>query len=146
MILIPFSLEKSIFVSDSVPPLSHLMSCTPTPNLISIFLSSGHYLKKSSKPNAICDFVTNSFLWWVTPTSNPQSGGLPLISCPLLLIQYFCSYPPHMDAISSIHNLRAHHAVLVRDTLNMEVKNCEACSFIVSHICTAAWQAWHWMC
>jgi len=39
-------------------------------------------------------------------------GGLPLIGCSQLLIQYICSYPPYMEAISSIHNPRKHHAVV----------------------------------
>jgi len=25
---------------------------------------------------------------------NPQAGGPPLVGCPLLLIQFICSYPP----------------------------------------------------
>jgi len=43
---------------------------------------------------------------------NIQAGGLPLIGCLLLLIQYICSYPPYLEAISSIHNLRMWHAIV----------------------------------
>ena len=39
---------------------------------------------------------------------NPQVGGLPLLSYPCLLIQYTHSYPPYLQAVSSIHNVRAH--------------------------------------
>ena len=30
----------------------------------------------------------------VSTLSNPQAGGPPLVSCPRLLIQFICSYPP----------------------------------------------------
>jgi hypothetical protein len=51
---------------------------------------------------------------------NPQAGGPPLVGCPLLLIQYICSYPPYMEAVSSIRNLSTRHAVVTRDPPNME--------------------------
>jgi hypothetical protein len=34
--------------------------------------------------------------------TNPQAGGPPFVSCPQLLIQYIRSYPPNLEAISSI--------------------------------------------
>jgi hypothetical protein len=49
----------------------------------------------------------------VSPTPNPQAGGLPLVSCPRLLIQYIRSYPPYLEAVSSIRNLSTPHAVIV---------------------------------
>jgi hypothetical protein len=51
---------------------------------------------------------------------NPQAGGPLLVSCSRLLIQYIGSYPPYLEAISSIRNLRARHAVVTRDPPNME--------------------------
>ena len=42
----------------------------------------------------------NFSLWGVVNTSpNPQTGGPPLASRPLLLIQYIRSYPPNLEAI-----------------------------------------------
>jgi hypothetical protein len=35
-------------------------------------------------------------------------------------MQYIHSYPPYLEAFSSIRNLRMHHAVVTRDPLNME--------------------------
>jgi hypothetical protein len=46
--------------------------------------------------------------------SNPQSGGPPIFSYPRLLIQYIRSYPPYLEAVSSIRNLRTRHAVVTR--------------------------------
>jgi hypothetical protein len=37
-------------------------------------------------------------------------------SCPRLLIQYIRSYPPYLEAVSSIRKLRTRHAVVTRDT------------------------------
>jgi hypothetical protein len=63
------------------------------------------------------------FLSWgvVSPPPNLQAGGPPLVGCPRLLIQYIHSYPPYLEAFSSIRNLRTCHAVVTRDPLNMEV-------------------------
>ncbi|KAJ4427260.1 hypothetical protein ANN_24878 [Periplaneta americana] len=47
------------------------------------------------------------------PSPNPQAGGPPLIGCPRLLIQYIRSYPPYLEAVSSIRNLRTRHAVVI---------------------------------
>jgi hypothetical protein len=48
------------------------------------------------------------FLRWevVSPTPNFQTGGPSLVGCPRLLIQYICSYPPYLEGVSSIRNLR----------------------------------------
>jgi hypothetical protein len=51
----------------------------------------------------------------VSPTPNPQAGGQPLVGCPRLLIQYIRSYPPYLEAISSICNLKTRHAVVTRE-------------------------------
>jgi len=47
-----------------------------------------------------------------SPLPNSQTGGPHLVSCLWLLIQCICNYPPYLEAISSIHNLRMHHAVV----------------------------------
>jgi hypothetical protein len=48
------------------------------------------------------------FLRWgvVSPTPNPPAGGPPFVGCPRLLIQYIRNYPPYLEAVSAIHNLR----------------------------------------
>jgi hypothetical protein len=55
----------------------------------------------------------------VSPTLNHQAGEPPLVGCPRLLIQYIRSYPPYLEAVISIHNLRTSHAVVTRDPPNM---------------------------
>jgi hypothetical protein len=62
-------------------------------------------------------FVTMCCLRWgvVSPTSNPQAGGPPLVGCPWLHIQYIRSYLPYPEAVSFIRNLRTRHAVVTRD-------------------------------
>jgi hypothetical protein len=45
----------------------------------------------------------------------PQAGGPPLVGCPQLLIQYIRSYPPYLEAVSSIRNLRTRHAMVTSD-------------------------------
>jgi hypothetical protein len=62
-------------------------------------------------------FVTSLFLRWgvVSPTPNPQAGGPLLVGCPRLLIEHIRSYPPYLEGVSSIRNLRTRHAVATRD-------------------------------
>jgi hypothetical protein len=58
--------------------------------------------------------------WWVViPPPNPQAGGPPPVGSPRLLIQYIRRYPPYLEAVSSIRNLRTRHAVVTGDPLNM---------------------------
>jgi hypothetical protein len=56
----------------------------------------------------------------VSPTPNPQAGGLPLVCCPRLLIQYSHSYPPDLKAVSSIRNLWTRNAVVTRGPHNID--------------------------
>jgi hypothetical protein len=67
-------------------------------------------------------FVTSLFFRWgvVSPTPNPQAGGSPLVGSPRLLIQYIRSYPPYLEGVSSIRNVRTRHAVVTRDPPNMD--------------------------
>jgi hypothetical protein len=74
----------------------------------------------------LCDTFCNrlDFLrcWVVSYPPNPQAGGPPPVGCPRLLIQYIRSYPPYLEAVSSIHNLRTRHAVVTGDPLNTELQ------------------------
>jgi hypothetical protein len=93
------------------------------PNLMSFFLSLGRLSKESVEVRGpLWHFVTSLFLWRgvVSPTPNLQAGGLPLVNCPWLFIQYICSYPPYLEAIPSIRNVRTRHAVVTKDPLNMD--------------------------
>jgi hypothetical protein len=38
------------------------------------------------------------------------------------LFNIFPSYPPYLEAVSSIHNTKTHHAVVTRDPLNMDLR------------------------
>jgi len=51
--------------------------------------------------------------------STPQAGGPAVVGCPRLFIQYIHSYPPYLEAVSSIHNLRTRCVMVTRDPLNM---------------------------
>jgi hypothetical protein len=63
--------------------------------------------------------VTSLFLRWVvSPTPNRQAQGPPLVGFPRMLIQYLRSYPPYLEAVSSIRNLRTRHVVVTRDPPN----------------------------
>jgi hypothetical protein len=48
---------------------------------------------------------------------NPKAEGPPFVGCPQLLIPYIYTYPPYLEAVSSIYNLRRRHAVVTRDPL-----------------------------
>jgi hypothetical protein len=47
---------------------------------------------------------------------SPKAGEPPLVSCPRLFIQYIRTYPPYLEAVSSIRNLRTRHSAVTRDT------------------------------
>jgi len=50
------------------------------------------------------------------PTPN---GGPPLVGSPWLLIQYIHSYSSYVEAVSSICNLRMHHAIVTENHINI---------------------------
>jgi hypothetical protein len=50
------------------------------------------------------------------PLAQSPPRGLPIISYPRLLIQHIRSYPPYLEAVSSIRNPRTRH-VVVSDNL-----------------------------
>jgi hypothetical protein len=55
----------------------------------------------------------------LAPRPTLKARGPPLVGWLRLLIQYNCSYPPYLDGVSSIRNLRTSHAVVTRDPQNM---------------------------
>jgi hypothetical protein len=70
------------------------------------------YPKTQSRSEALCHTLEEAyFLWWglVSPMTNLQSEGPPLVGHSWLLIQYICSYPPYPQAVSYICNLRTCH-------------------------------------
>jgi hypothetical protein len=76
-------------------------------------------------PRLLVYFRNRLFLRWgvVSPTPNPQAGGPPLVSCPRLFIQNIRSWPPILEGVSSIRNLRTRHAVVTRDPPHMDYFN-----------------------
>jgi hypothetical protein len=126
-----------------VPPLSHLTSCTPTkanlyfdiyfvtvmsepalyrlltfhiPNFISIFLSLCHLSKESVQVRGpLWHFVTNCFLRWgvVSPRLTSTVDDHPLSAVRHCLFNIW-GYPPYLEAVSSIRNLRTHHAMVTK--------------------------------
>jgi hypothetical protein len=60
----------------------------------------------------------------VSPPPNPQFGGPPPVGCARLLIQYIRSYPPYLEAVSSIRNLR--RGKLTRNLLDRS-NSCRLC-------------------
>jgi hypothetical protein len=56
-----------------------------------------------------------------SPPPNPQAGGPPPVGCPRLVIQYIRSYPPYLEAVSSIRNLSTPHAVVRGNPLNISL-------------------------
>jgi hypothetical protein len=80
------------------------------------------YSKKLPKSEAPCNILEQNYFLWrgvVSLTSNSQAGGPPLPRCSRLLIQYIRSYPPYLEAISSIHNLRTCSAMLTKDPFSI---------------------------
>jgi hypothetical protein len=51
----------------------------------------------------------------LAPLPTSVARGPPLVGCPQLLIQYIRSYPPYLEAVSFIRNLRTRHAVVTRN-------------------------------
>jgi hypothetical protein len=106
------------------PPLVPILSQIDP---ILIFFRLGRLSKESVQFwGFMLGFVTSLFLRWgvVSPTHNPLAGGSPIVGCPRLLIQYIRSYPPYLESVSSIRNLRTRHAVVTRDPPNMESYPC----------------------
>jgi hypothetical protein len=103
-------------------PYTDFLHSFHVPNLMSIFFSLGHLCRESVQfQSPLWHLVTSSILRWViSPMPNPKAGEPPLVGYLWLFIQYIRSYPPYLEAISSIWNLRTRHAVVTRDSSNME--------------------------
>jgi hypothetical protein len=88
------------------------------PNLISTFHSLGCLPKESIQVRGSLQSFSTSLFSTVrvgNATPCPQAGEPFLVCCPWLLIQFIRSYLPQLEAVSSIHNLRMHPAMLRRD-------------------------------
>ena len=49
---------------------------------------------------SLCRNTVMFLRWGVVSTSpNPQAGWPPFVGCPRLVIQCFCSHPPHLEAV-----------------------------------------------
>jgi hypothetical protein len=98
----------------------------------------------------LCVVIRNKY--WVLlgrvfiPPANPQAGGPPTVGCPRLLIQYIRSYPPYLEAVSSVRNPRTRHAVVTVDSLN--TVNCNHCTWIEQSLVSkyASIQEWKQLC
>jgi hypothetical protein len=74
-------------------------------------------------PRPCVTFCNKLFFLWqgvVSPMPNPRKRTT-TFQCPRLLIQYIRSYPPYLEAVSSIHNLKTRHAVVTRTHLTWPV-------------------------
>jgi hypothetical protein len=67
----------------------------------------------------------------LAPQPTPQAGEPSLFGRPRLLIQYIHSYHTHLEAASSIRNLRARHAVVTWNPPNM---NSMTLKYIVAYL------------
>jgi hypothetical protein len=67
-------------------------------------------------------FVTSLFIYGDELAPQPTSqlgGGASLVGCPRLLIEYTSSYPPYLEAATSVRNLTTRHAVVTSDLPNV---------------------------
>jgi hypothetical protein len=95
---------------------------------MSVFFSFGYFIQRIRPgPRSFVTFRNKLifFLRWevVSPTPKSQPGGPLLVGCPRLLIQYIRRYPLCLEAVSSNRNLRTRHAIVTRDSLNMDLSN-----------------------
>jgi hypothetical protein len=65
-----------------------------------------------------------------SPIPKPKARGRPLVGSLRLPIQYIRRYPPYLEAVSSIRNLRTTHAVVTRDTLSIRKIQFECVSLL----------------
>jgi hypothetical protein len=62
----------------------------------------------------------------VSSKPNTQARGPPPVGYLGLLIQYICSYPPYVEAVSSIRNLSMRHAVVSGDLRRKQTTVCNS--------------------
>jgi hypothetical protein len=93
------------FLIVQLPPFSrHLIPLRPNILLRTLFSNT------LSLCSRLCVVIRNKY--WVlrgrvvSPPPTPQAGAPPSVGCPRLLIQHIRSYPPYLEAVSSIRNPR----------------------------------------
>jgi hypothetical protein len=69
-------------------------------------------IKKNKFRTFFLKFVTFQACFLVARPALP-----PLVGCPRLLIQYFCSYPLYLEAVCDLRNLRTRHGLVMRTRL-----------------------------
>jgi hypothetical protein len=115
--LLPYSSESFIFPS----AITNSVAQEPEG-------SSPHLQQPATSPypNNQSVLVRGCASYFVTDTefyggglSTPKLEDHPLSAVPRLLIQYIHSFPPYLEAVSSIRNPRTCHAVVTVDSLNM---------------------------
>jgi hypothetical protein len=81
-----------------------------------IYPAKGNDIVFSATRFTFWHFVTNLFFYGeeLAPRPTPKLEDHPL-SAVSTAIQYIRSYPPYLETISSIRNLRTRHAVVTRD-------------------------------
>jgi hypothetical protein len=125
------TLKTSLYSSMSSTCAAHLILLDPR-SKSHPFSMPMSCLKSVQVRYSVEHFVTAWFSTGrvVSSPSNPQGEILPPVGCPLLLIQYIRSYPPYLEAVFYICNLRTRHAVVTRDPLTMDVLTClyQACN------------------
>ena len=125
MIFVSFSIRRIQLPAHTMPPLSHLTSCTPTKSNLYLtnFLATvkwtwpdqywfpysmyqtSHSFASLRLQQGICPGPRHMYLFCnkasfygeelLALRPTPQTGRPPHVSCPWLLIQYFHSYPPY---------------------------------------------------
>jgi hypothetical protein len=115
-----------------------LLSCSSTCSSYYIWVTSFGWVFQTIPFNSnvcatFCKF-DDCLRWGVlSPTSYSQIDGSLIASCPRLLIQYIHTYPPYLEAVSSIRNLRMPDAMVTRSPYNM------ACLIWVIEIIYGKW-------
>jgi hypothetical protein len=116
-------------------------SVTPEPEGSSPYSqepATGPYPEPSGSNLHFCPFPTPLY---ILRKQTMFYGGPPTVGCPRLLIQYIRSYPPYLEAVSSIRNPRTRHVVVTVDPLNMGLTIHRALYYVLasnlSHLHTA---------
>lgn len=55
------------------------------------------------------NFITKE----ISPSPNPQAGGLPAVGCQRLLIRSVTGHPPYVEIAFSIRNIKTRQAVVI---------------------------------
>jgi hypothetical protein len=104
---------KALATICNKPVLKRLLTFHVT-NLISIFRCLLCAKESVHFQDCVEYFFTSCFwqLGVISVAPNPKAGGPPPVGCPWLLIQYISRYPPCLEAVSSIRQLRRRGASL----------------------------------